>query len=370
MRGCTNARSVSTSTAAPVTSIAVAGGWGTVAERLLSRLASDEAVDRLIVVDRERPPAIPAGARFVRADLRDPVLARVFRNVDVVITTAFADHLRWDDDTLVAREHGLRRILDAVEAADVDVVVHLSWALVYGASERNLVPLSETAPLRADDRFEAVQHALQADEAVRAFAGDHPQRRVVVLRAVPAVVPDVDSAVTRHLESPLLPQVRGFDPPVQFVGVDDVVEAAVLVALDRRARGVYNVAADGWLTSSDVRHILARPALRLPEQIAVAGATALHRLGVLAVPPQALRYLMHPWVVDTSRLRALGWTPRTSQRDVLHQFVTEHRRWISFGRVRVRTMRLLASVAFTWTTVGAATLWLAWRRLQARLHAV
>lgn len=349
-----------------MTSVAVAGGWGTVAEHLVRRLAEDDAVDRLIVVGRDRPRTVPARARFVRADLRDPVLARVFRDIDVVVTTSFADHLRWDDETLAERVQGVRRILDAVDAADVAALVHLSSALVYGASERNEVPLTEGAPLRGDARFTAVAQALLADEAVRAFAGDHPQRRVVVLRAVPAVAPAVDSAVTRHLESPLLPQVRGFDPPVQFVSVDDVVAAVMLVVLDTRAHGVYNVAADGWLTSSDVRHILARPGLHLPEQVAVAVATVLHRIGLLAVPPEALRYLMHPWVIDTSRLRALGWDPQSSQRDILHQFVTEHRRWISFGRLRLRTLRLMAGVVAAWTSLSVAALWLTWRRLRRR----
>lgn len=349
-----------------MTSIAVAGGWGTVADHLVRRLTADADVDRVVVVDREPPATLADGAQFVRADLRDPVLSHVFRGVDVVVTTAFADQLPWDDHRLAARADGVRRILEAVRSADVPTLIHLSWALVYGASERNRVPLTEGEPLRADSSFAAVEHALLADEAVRAFAGAQPQRRVVVLRSVPAVVPDVDSAVTRHLESPLLPQVRGFDPPVQFVGVDDVVEAVAVVARDRSAEGIYNIAADGWLTSSDVRRLLARPSLHLPEQVAGAAATALHRVGLLAVPPEALRYLMHPWVVDTARLRALGWRPHTSQRELLHQFVAEHRGWVSAGRVRARTLTLLAVGGLAWTVFSGGTTWAVWRWWQDR----
>lgn len=348
------------------TRVAVAGIHNVAGAALLARLAADDGVARVVAIDRRRPADLPVGVQFVRVDLRDALLARVLADVDVVVNAVLADDLTHDDDpVLAARVQGTRRLLDAAMAADVHTVVHLSSALVYGASERNRVPLDEQQPLRADPEFGAVQHALAAEEAVRAFAGDHPRRRVVVLRAVPALVPDVDSTVTRHLESPLLPRVRGFDPPVQFVAVADLVEAVRLVVVDPRAAGVYNVAADGWLTSSDVRHILARPGLRLPQQVAMGVARILHRLHLLAVPPEALHYLMHPWVVDTRRLRALGWAPATSQRAVLHQFVTEHRRWVSLGRLRVRTTRLLVALGGMGTLLAGATGWVAWRHRAA-----
>lgn len=355
-----------TSSDVPVTTV-VTGADSVVGHVLLARLAGQDAVDRVVAVDRTVPSDVPAGVRFVRADLRDAVLARVLADADVVVNLEFADDRTSEDEReLAARVQGTRRLLDAVCDAGVPAFVHLSSALVYGASERNQVPLSEAQPLRGEPRFASVQHTLAADEAVRAFAGEHPACRTVVLRSVPPLVPGVDSAVTRHLESPLLPQVRTFDPPVQFVDVDDLVAAVVLTALDRRARGVYNVAADGWLTSSDVRHILARPALHLPEQTALGAATVLHRIGLLAVPPEALHYLMHPWVVDTARLRALGWTPAASQRDVLHRFVAEHGRWLSVGRMRVRTARLLLAVMAAWTLLVGVAGWLWWRSHHAR----
>lgn len=346
--------------------VAVAGVHSTTGAALLTRLASDAQVGRVVAIDRRRPSTLPRGVQFVRADLRDALLARVLADVDVVVNAALADDLTRNDEHVLARRvQGTRRLLDAARSADVETFVHLSSALVYGASERNSVPLDEQQPLRAASSFAAVHHALVAEDAVRAFAGDQPRRRVVVLRTVPALVPGVDSAVTRHLESPFLPRVHGFDPPVQFIAVDDLVAAVALVVVDVRARGVYNVAADGWLTSSDVRHILARPGVRLPEQVALYAAALLHRFGLLAVPPEALQYLMHPWVVDTSRLRELGWTPATSQRAVLHQFVMEHRRWVSLGRLRVRTTRLLAAAAAAWALVGGAATWVVWRRWEA-----
>jgi nucleoside-diphosphate-sugar epimerase len=343
--------------------VAVTGVRGATADALLARLAADPDLDRVVVVDRERPARLPAGVQFVRADLRDALLSRLFADVDVVVNAVLADDVtRFRRDLLATSVHSTRRVLDAAGAAGVGVLVHVSSAMVYGAAERNRVPLTEQEPLRAAAGFAAVQEALHAEDAVRAYAGEHPDRRVVVLRPVPVLVPDVDSAVTRHLESPFLPMVRGFDPPVQFVAVDDLAAAVHVAVRDERARGIYNVAAEGWLTSSDVRRIVARPVLRLPHEPALAVATALHRFGMLAVPPSALDYLMHPWVVDTSRMHALGWAPTVSQRAILHQFVTEHRGWLSVGRLRVRTNRLIVGITIGWSALLGGASWLLWRR--------
>lgn len=350
-----------------MTHIAVTGAGTTLGTAVLERLAADPAVTRVVGIDRRAAVARPTGVDLVRADLRDPVLARVLADADVVVHLNCADDvLRADDADHLRRLHGTRNLLEAVDVAGVGVVVHLSTAMVYGASERNDVPLTEDRPLRASPRFAAVHQATVADDAVRAFMAEHPDRRVVVLRSVPALGPGVDSAVSRHLESPVLPAVRGFDPPVQFVDVGDLAAAVHLVALAAGARGVYNVAADGWLTSSDVRHLLSRPALRLPRQIAVGAAAALHRLRLLSVPPEALEYLVHPWVVDTARLHGLGWMPVSSQRDILHRFVAEHGPWLSVGRVRVRTARLLAALAVMTAAAGLGGAWVTWRWWRAR----
>jgi hypothetical protein len=47
---------------------------------------------------------------------------------------------------------------------------------------------------------------------------------------------------------------------------------------------------------------------------------ALRRLwpaGLTEIPPSAVPYLVHPWVVAVDRLRAAGWTPRHSNEETV-----------------------------------------------------
>ena len=150
--------------------VAVTGVRGVTADALLTRLAADPDLGRVVVVDRERPARLPAGVQFVRADLRDALLSRLFADVDVVVNAVLADDVtRFRRDLLATSVQSTRRVLDAADAAGVGALVHVSSAMVYGAAERNRVPLTEQEPLRAAARFAAVQEALHAEEAVRAY---------------------------------------------------------------------------------------------------------------------------------------------------------------------------------------------------------
>ena len=352
-----------------MTTVAITEVSSAVGRAIAARMSADQAVTRVVGIDRQPPPMPPAKLEFVRADVRDPVLARALGDVDVLVHAVAPDDVSPPDDDLAVLSARGRLVLDAALAARVHTIVHISTALVYGAHETNRVPLTEHAPVRAEPEFPAAHQALITEESVRAFAEEHPEHRVVVLRPVPVLGTGIDSSVTRHLESPVLPMVRGFDPPVQFLDVDDLAAAVQLVATDERAHGVYNVAADGWLTTSDVRRLLERPTVHLPHETAAIMAKAVHRCGLLPVPPGALAYLMHPWVVDTSRLHSLGWSPLWGQRDILHRFVAEHGPWLSVGRVRVRTARLIAAMFGATTIVGMGAAWLTWRRwLAPRWH--
>jgi nucleoside-diphosphate-sugar epimerase len=331
-----------------------------VGRAVVARLAADPSVTRIVGIDRRSPAMSSAKLELIRADLRDPVLARVFAGVDTLVHWGVPDDV--DQAPTQDSANITRRVLDAALAARVSSVVYLSTALVYGAHETNSVPLTEQAPVRAGPEYPTAYHARVCEESVEAFATAHPGCRVVVLRPVPALGRGVDSLVSRHLESPLLPMVRGFDPPVQFVDVDDLAAAVHVAVSDERARGVYNVAADGWLTTSDVRRLLARPTVHLPHEAAAGLARILHRGRLLTVPPGALDYLMHPWVVDTTRLHSLGWNPVWGQRDILHRFVNEHGPWLSVGRIRLRTARLVAGVFAVTTVLGGAAAWFTWRR--------
>ncbi|HSK97971.1 MAG TPA: NAD-dependent epimerase/dehydratase family protein, partial [Euzebyales bacterium] len=130
-----------------MTAVAVTGVSSAVGRAIVACLNADPSVTRIVGIDRQAPPMPPAKLAFVRADLRDPALARLLGDVDVLIHQGAPDDVAGPGAQASAMTaHGTRHVLEAALAARVGAVVHVSTALVYGARETNRVPLTEEDP--------------------------------------------------------------------------------------------------------------------------------------------------------------------------------------------------------------------------------
>jgi UDP-glucose 4-epimerase len=349
-----------------MTTVAVTGTSGAVGQALLERLDTDPAIERIIGLDGTEPQMPVAKLEFRTADVRDPVLSHALRDAEVVVHLAFTPAPVADEDTMFALNvHGTRNVLDAARKTGARKVVHLSSATVYGAHPDNPIPLDEQSALRANPDFNWAYHKLLAEEMVADWADQHPDAVVTVLRPAPILGPAVDDYIARHFESPRLPLVRGHEPPVHFVHVDDVA-AALHLAVTADLPGAYNVGADGWLPAGQVCAILARKPLVLPEVVAFPAAERMWRWGLVAAPSGALHYLMHPWVVSSERLKAQGWAATRSNRDILREHAAEHRGYWSLGRVRLRRRHVHAGGLAAAAAFGLIVLRLVRKRSRAR----
>jgi UDP-glucose 4-epimerase len=319
-----------------VTIVAVTGANSMLGKAVLEQLDADDTVSRILGVDVSEPEMPVAKLELRTADVRDPLLAHALRDADVVVHLAATRGPDPDDDTAFAvNVHGTRHVLDAAEKVEARSLVHLSSAAVYGAHPDNPVPLDEEAPLRANPDFGLVHQQLLAEELVSEWAAAHPDCAGTVLRPALTLGPGQDDSVTRWLELPRLPAVRGYAPPWQFVHVDDVA-AAVHLAATGGLRGAYNVAADGWLSADEVSALVGRRLLPLPETVAFTTAARLWRRGLLAAPPGAVHYLLYPCIVSPRKLEEAGWSPTRSNRELLREFSAEHHGYVALGRLRVR----------------------------------
>jgi UDP-glucose 4-epimerase len=157
---------------------------------------------------------------------------------------------------------------------------------------------------------------------VRDFAADNPNVTVTLLRFSNVLGSDIRTPIARLLELPLVPQIGGFDPRMQFVHEDDVVRS-ILFVLDREVAGVFNVAGDGLLSWSEVAAICGKRLLPLPPYGLGALTPPLRRLGV-DLPPELLALLRFGRGVDNRRLKEAGFRYDHTSASTVAAFAERH----------------------------------------------
>ncbi len=276
---------------------------------------------------------------------------------DVAIVVHLASVLGpMPDEALFTRVNvdGTRRVLDAATATGVRKIVRPSATSVYGAWANNPVPITEDAPLRPSPGYLPAIVDGECERLVAQWASAAPGRTGTRLRIAPIVGTGAHSLFTSIATGRAPVRVRGANPPVQVVHVDDAaaaLELSTAVDLD----GAYNVAADGWLSYEEAGALLPGGRLpALPAALASRVLTMSWATGLGDAPPALVPYLTYPFVVANDRLKQAGWKPQHSNDEAL-LLATGLVGFPARSRARAARVRVLAGAAL-------ATWWLKWRR--------
>jgi nucleoside-diphosphate-sugar epimerase len=233
-------------------------------------------------------------------------------DADVVVWLSSAD----PDERARRRQsaaHGLAAALAGAHAATHVVLV--SSGLVYGAWPNNPVPITEDAALRPDVEFDYARQLGAVELAVDQWRRALPGRTVCVLRPAVAMAADGTTILARALAAGMGQRHGEDDPPAQFVHLDDLA-AAVVVGVERRLDGVYNVAPDGWVAGDRVRALAGvAPRLRLPEWANATIGGLRWRFQRGPIPPGLRSYTRWPWLLANDKLRSEGWQPTVSNEE-------------------------------------------------------
>ena len=338
--------------------VAVTGVSGLVGQRLLPLLDASSVVERIVGVDLREPARRVAKLDFQLVDVRGGELAALLAGVDTVVHLASVVDPSADGD-LARRTNvdGTRAVLAAASAAGVRKVIRASSATVYGAWADNAVPLVESAPIRPNPGYEPAVFDAECERLAYDWSAAADGRLVTSLRLAPVVGAGAHTLFARAAAGKPPAVVRGAEPPVQVVHVDDVASALVL-AVEHDVPGVYNVAADGWLDHGDALAVAPhRRPPAVPHDMAEKALGALWATGVGEAPPTVLPYLEHSWVVSNEALKAHGWQPRhTNEEAMLLAGDPDARR---------RPLPWIAAVSAVLAGAGGATWWLSRRRRRA-----
>lgn len=313
--------------------VLVTGVARQLAGRFVRRVVRDPDVDRVVGVDAVPPEHPLGGAEFVRADIRQPVMGRVLaeHGVDTVVhMDVSAAAPPGGGGRAAAKETnviGTMQLLGACQRSPaVRRLVVRSSTVVYGSAPRDPAVFTEATPPKSLPGGGFAKDVAEVEGYVRGFARRRPDVAVCVLRFASILGPGADSPLSQYLSLPVLPTVLGYDPRLQFVHEDDVLDVLAIAAAEPRRgtlnSGTFNIAGDGVLTLSQCARRLGRPTLPLlPPAVTWAG-TALRTLGVSDVSPEQIRLLTHGRVVSTVQMReTLGFEPAHTTAEAFAAFV-------------------------------------------------
>jgi UDP-glucose 4-epimerase len=308
--------------------VAVTGARSFIGSEVLKRLEEDRRYTKLLAFDLRKPDFPLDKTQFYKLDLTLPAadaeMAAILEEerVDTVLHAAFLSNptqaTAWAHEL---EDIGTMHVLNACAQAKVRKLVLSSTPLVYGADPKNPNFLAESAELRGLPRSRFVNDKVNAEKQVRRFAAEHPGTVVTVLRCAPILGPRVTHFVTRFFSRPVAPVMMGYDPLLQFVHEEDVVDAFKLT-IDNDQSGEFNIVGEGVLPYSTVRAMMGKLPVPLPHFMARPLSQALWSLQLADYPPAMLQFFRFMCVADGRKAeRVLGFVPRYDIKATIHDFL-------------------------------------------------
>jgi UDP-glucose 4-epimerase len=289
-------------------------------------LATDPTVARVIGVDVVPPRGDVGDVSFVRADIRNPVIAKVIakENVDTVVhmsVIATPGSVGGRGTMKELNVIGTMQLLAACQKApSVQHLVVKSTTTVYGASNRDPAMFTEDMEPRRGARSGYAKDVAEIEGYVRGFARRRPDVRVTTLRCANVIGPHVVSPITSYFRLPVIPTVFGFDARLQFLHEQDLMDV-LSHAVRNDLPGTFNVAGDGVLMLSQALRRLQRPTVPMPGFAVGSVGSALRRARLAEFSPEQLSFLTYGRGVDTTRMREqLGFEPSFSTAEAFADF--------------------------------------------------
>ena len=311
--------------------VLVTGAGGNIGGGLVTRLAADPAYDRVIGVDTATPPkrilSALGRAEFVRADIRNPLIAKVITSakVDTVVHAATTAHPAGPARRTVIKEMnviGTMQLLAACQKSPtVRKLVVKSSAAVYGSSSRSPAVFTEDDAPRGLSAGGYAKDAVEVEGYVRGFARRRPDVSVSTARLANLIGPNVDTVMSRYFALPVVPTVFGYDARMQLLHIEDAL-ALMERLVTHDLPGTVNAAGDGVLTLWQAIHRAGRIPLPLPGFSVPTAANLLGATRLVDFSPDQMKFLNFGRVLDTTRLKTeFGFTPRWTTRQAFDDYL-------------------------------------------------
>ena len=290
-------------------------------------LTKDPNIDQVIGVDVMPPKVKLSQMQFVRADIRNPVIAKVLgeAGVDTVVHMGVIATPRQAGGRATMKEInviGTMQLLAACQRTpSVKALVVKSSASVYGSGPKDPAMFTEEMQPRNTPRSGWAKDSVEVEGFVRGFARRRPDVAVTTLRFANIIGPGIDTAMTTYFSLPVIPTVLGFDARLQFIHEDDGLEFVKRAVLGSYA-GTFNVAGSGILMLSQAIRRTGHKRVSLPEFLFTPFGRSISSAGLIDFTTEQVRYLTFGRVLDTSLAQTtFGHTPMYSTPQAFASFL-------------------------------------------------
>jgi UDP-glucose 4-epimerase len=332
--------------------VLVTGVAGDLGRRFAAKLSVSPDVDRVIGVDMAPPRGDLGEVDFVRADIRNPVIAKIIvrERVDTVVhasVTSTSAAAGGRSSTKELNVIGTMQLLAACQQApDIRKLVLKSSAAYYGASNRDPAMFTEGMSAKRQPAGGFAKDVIEVESYARGFARRRPDVAVTALRFANVIGPRITTGMTGYFRLPVIPTVLGFNPRLQFLHEKDALAVLEHATLSD-AVGTFNVAGDGVLTLAQAVRRLGRPTLPLPGFALPTFGSASRQTKVADFSPEQVAFLTYGRGLDTTRMRELlGFQPAFTSAQAFADFAASSRPGIlAPARVRATESALVGALS-------------------------
>jgi UDP-glucose 4-epimerase len=296
--------------------------------RFARMLTAEPGVQRVIGIDVIPPPHDIGNAEFVRADIRNPMIARIINQAEVdtvvhmnVIATPLSAGGRVSQKEI--NVIGTMQLLAACQKApSIRRLVVKSSGAVYGSSPRDPAMFVEDMGPKALPRAGFGKDSVEVEGYVRGFSRRREDVEISMLRLANIVGPGLRTGLTDYLSLPIIPIPLGFNARLQLLHENDALQALLLATIGPSV-GIVNVAGDGIITVQQAARLASRPTLPVP--LAAGGLLGqfIKRAGLADFSADQMQYLAWGRGMDTSRMReVLHLEPDFTTRTAFEDFIS------------------------------------------------
>jgi UDP-glucose 4-epimerase len=305
-------------------SIAITGSSGLVGKNLISELAGEKSIDKIIAIDKVHPKIKSSKIKFSKIDIIDTESIEIVGKLlsDNKCKTLIHCALPNEPSKHIGRLHELQvigsmNILLAAEAGKIRKLLLGSTTEVFGAMPSNPSYLTEKSSLRGNMHSSYLRDKIDVERQFNDFQMRHPKKIVTILRPCTILGQKLKNSKISYLLQPTVTTALGFDPLMQFVHISDVTRA-FLIAVKKDYPGIFNIVGDGVLPLSRALSIENKSNLPIPDVLLQVATRVLWNLNMSHAPAGHVDFLKYQCIADGEKARrVMGFKPTYSSEDAL-----------------------------------------------------